>query len=108
MVQKLSYTANSITLGTGTSKVVLGADSNLIVKDSQANTSIIEPGLGIQGGAAVTTYANSSVLPFSPISPAGLAYATATSSLYMSNGSGWYKVTLIKHCTISYFIINNC
>ena len=27
MVQKLSYTANSITLGTGTSKVVLGADS---------------------------------------------------------------------------------
>ena len=43
MVQKLSYTANSITLGTGTSKVVLGADSgNLIVKDSQANTSIIE------------------------------------------------------------------
>ena len=97
MVQKLSYTANSITLGTGTSKVVLGADSgNLIVKDSQANTSIIEPGLGVQGGA-VTTYANSSVLPFSPISPAGsLAYATATSSLYMSNGSGWYKVTLIN------------
>ena len=45
MVQKLSYTANSITLGTGTSKVVLGADSgNLIVKDSDANTSIIEPG----------------------------------------------------------------
>ena len=44
MVQKLSYTANSITLGTGTSKVVLGADSgNLIVKNSQANTSIIEP-----------------------------------------------------------------
>ena len=98
MVQKLSYTANSITLGTGTSKVVLGADSgNLIVKDSQANTSIIEPGLGIQGGAAVTTYANSSVLPFSPISPAGsLAYATATGTLYMSNGSGWYKISLIN------------
>ena len=37
------------------------------------------------------------MLPFSPISPAGsLAYATATSSLYMSNGSGWYKVTLIN------------
>ena len=98
MVQKLSYTANSITLGTGTSKVVLGADSgNLIVKDSQSNTSIIEPGLGVQGGSAVTTYANSSVLPFSPICPAGsLAYTTATSSLYMSNGSGWYKVTLIN------------
>ena len=29
MVQKLSYTANSITLGTGTSKVVLGADSEI-------------------------------------------------------------------------------
>ena len=98
MVQKLSYTANSITLGTGTSKVVLGADSgNLIVKDSQSNTSIIEPGLGVQGGAAVTTYANSSVLPFSPISPAGsLAYATLTGTLYLSNGSGWYKVSLVN------------
>ena len=47
MVQKLSYTANSITLGTGTSRVILGADSgNLIVKDSDANTSIVEPGIG--------------------------------------------------------------
>jgi hypothetical protein len=98
MVQKLSYTANSITLGTGTSKVVLGADSgNLIVKDSDANTSIIEPGSGIVGGAAVVTYANPAALPFSPISSAGsLAYTTSTSSLYMSNGSGWYKVTLIN------------
>ena len=50
MVQKLSYTANSITLGTGTSRVILGADSgNLIVKDSDANTSIVEPGAGVQG-----------------------------------------------------------
>ena len=98
MVQKLSYTANSITLGTGTSKVVLGADSgNLIVKDSQSNTSIFEPGLGLQGGAAVTTYANPAALPFSPISSAGsLAYATSTGTLYMSNGSGWYKITLVN------------
>ena len=98
MVQKLSYTANSITLGTGTSKVVLGADSgNLIVKDSDANTSIIEPGLGLQGGSAVTTYANPGALPFSPISAAGsLAYTTSTGALYMSNGSGWYKVTLVN------------
>ena len=98
MVQKLSYTANSITLGTGTSKVVLGADSgNLIVKDSDANTSIIEPGSGIIGGSAVTTYANPAALPFSPISSAGsLAYTTSTGALYMSNGSGWYKVTLIN------------
>ena len=89
MVQKLSYTANSITLGTGTSRVVLGADSgNLIVKDSDANTSIVEPGVGVLGQTGVATYANSSVLPFSPISPAGsLAYATATGTLYLSNGS---------------------
>ena len=98
MVTKLSYTANSITLGTGNSRVILGADSgNLIVKDKDANTSTVAPGSGIVGGGAVTTYANSSVLPFSPISPAGtLAYATLTSSLYMSNGSGWYKVTLVN------------
>lgn len=98
MVQKLSYTANSITLGTGTSKVVLGADSgNLIVKDSDANTSILEPGLGVQGASAVTTYANPGALPFSPISSAGsLAYTTSTGALYMSNGSGWYKITMIN------------
>ena len=98
MVTKLSYTANSITLGTGTSKVVLGADSgNLIVKDSDANTSIIEPGTGVQGASAVKTYANPAALPFSPISSAGtLAYTTSTGALYMSNGSGWYKVTLVN------------
>ena len=98
MVQKLSYTANSITLGTGTSRVILGADSgNLIVKDSDANTSIVQPGLGVQGQGGVTTYANSSVLPFSPISPAGsLAYTTATGTLYMSNGSGWYKISMVN------------
>ena len=98
MVTKLSYTANSITLGTGTSKVILGADSgNLIVKDSDANTSILEPGLGVQGGSSVTTYANPGALPFSPISPAGsLAYTTSTGALYMSNGSGWYKITLVN------------
>ena len=98
MVQKLSYTANSITLGTGTSKVVLGADSgNLIVKDSDANTSIIEPGTGVQGASAVATYANPAALPFSPISSAGsLAYTTSTGALYMSNGSGWYKITLVN------------
>ena len=98
MVTKLSYTANSITLGTGTSKVVLGADSgNLIVKDSDANTSIFEPGLGLQGASAVATYANPAALPFNPISSAGsLAYTTSTGALYMSNGSGWYKVTLVN------------
>ena len=98
MVQKLSYTANSITLGAGTSKVVLGADSgNLIVKDSDANTSILEPGVGLQGVNAVVTYANPGALPFSPISPAGsLAYTTSTGALYLSNGSGWYKITLVN------------
>ena len=72
-------------------------DGNLIVKDSDANTSILEPGLGVQGGSAVTTYANPGALPFSPISSAGsLAYTTSTGALYMSNGSGWYKITMIN------------
>ena len=99
MVQKLSYTANSITLGTGNSRVILGADSgNLIVKDRHANTSTLTPGTGVLGmSGLVTTYANSSVLPFSPISSAGsLAYATLTSTLYLSNGSGWYKISTIN------------
>ena len=98
MVQKLSFTANSITLGTGNSRVILGADSgNLVVKDKDANTSTVTPGTGIAGFSGVTVYANSSVFPFSPISAAGsLAFASATSTLYLSNGSGWYKITTVN------------
>ena len=55
MVQKVPFTSatgNTMTIGTGTSRVVMGADSgNQKIQDSQSNTSIIEPGLpsGIVG-----------------------------------------------------------
>ena len=81
-----------MTIGTGTSRVIMGADSNLKIQDSQSNTSVIEAGAGIVGASAISVVANPAALPFNPISSAGsLAFTTSTSSLYISNGSGWYK-----------------
>ena len=45
MVQRVAYhqfTGNTVTLGAGTSRVIMGADSgNLKIQDSQSNTTII-------------------------------------------------------------------
>ena len=74
MVQKIPFTSatgNTMTIGTGTSRVVMGADSgNLKIQDSQSNTSIIEPGLrsGIVGASPISVVANPAALPFNPIS----------------------------------------
>ena len=101
MVQKVPFTStsgNTMTIGTGTSRVIMGADSgNLKIQDSQSNTSIIEAGAGIVGASAISVVANPAALPFNPISSAGsLAFTTSTSSLYISNGSGWYKISMVN------------
>lgn len=100
MVQKVPYhqfTGNTVTLGSSTSRVVMGADSgNLKIQDSQSNTSIIEPGLkeGIIGsGLNATVYANTSVVPLASTKPVGhLAWATANNSVFVRGETGWYKI----------------
>ena len=101
MVQKVPFTStsgNTMTIGTGTSRVIMGADSgNLKIQDSQSNTSIIEAGAGIVGASAISVVANPAALPFNPISSAGtLAFTTSTNALYISNGSGWYKISMVN------------
>jgi hypothetical protein len=100
MVQKVPFSqtsGNTVTIGTGASRVIMGADSgNLKITDSQANVSVIEAGLGVQGGAAVTVVANNDVLAW-PASPAGtLSYSSGNNTLFISNGSGWYKITTVN------------
>ena len=100
MVQKIPYhqfTGNTVTLGSSTSRVIMGADSgNLKIQDSQSNTSIIEPGLkgGIIGaGLNATVYANTSVVPLASTKPVGhLAWATANNSVFVRGETGWYKI----------------
>ena len=57
MVQKVPFTqlsGNTMTIGTGTSRVIMGADSgNLKIQDSQSNTSVIEAGAGIVGASVL-------------------------------------------------------
>jgi hypothetical protein len=102
MVQRVPYhqfTGNTVTIGAGTSRVVMGADSgNLKIQDSQSNTTIIEPGLGDQGFEATSIIANDSslTLPPSGISNGSLFWSTATNTLFMQSGGGWYKVTTVN------------
>jgi hypothetical protein len=102
MVQRVPYhqfTGNTVTLGAGTSRVIMGADSgNLKIQDSQSNTTIIEPGLGDQGFEATSIVANNAslALPPSGISNGSLFWSTANNSLFMQSGGGWYKVTTVN------------
>ena len=102
MVQRIpltQFTGNTVTIGTGTSRVVMGADSgNLKIQDSQSNTTIIEPGLGDTGFLGSSTVANNSslALPPSGINDGALFWSTANSTLFMQSGGGWYKVTTVN------------
>ena len=84
MVQKLgmqNLTGESLTVGntviTGTGVTVSG-----------------EPLSGGTGGAQV--YANSSVFPLTDLTAGSFAFANNNNTLFMSNGSGWYKIALIN------------
>ena len=84
MVQKLgmqNLTGDSLTVGntviTGTGVTVSG-----------------EPLSGGTGGAAV--YANASVFPLINLTAGSFAFANNNNTLFMSNGSGWYKIALIN------------
>ena len=102
MVQKIPYhqfSGNTVTLGAGGSRVVMGADSgNLKIQDSQSNTTIIEPGLGEQGFVGTRTVANNAslALPPSGINNGSLFWSTANNTLFMQSGGGWYKVTTVN------------
>ena len=82
MVQRVPYhqfTGNTVTIGTGTSRVVMGADSgNLKIQDSQSNTTIIEPGFGLQGSDKTDIVDNKANLTFPPtdIADSQLIFAT--------------------------------
>ena len=100
MVQKIPYhqfTGNTVTLGSSTSRVIMGADSgNLKIQDSQSNTSIIEPGLKdgiIGGGLNATVYSSTDAIPLASTKPVGhLAWATANNSVFVRGETGWYKI----------------
>ena len=102
MVQRVNYhqfSGNTVTLGAGGSRVVMGADSgNLKIQDSQSNTSVIEAGLGIQGfgSASIISNASNLALPPSGINDGSLYFSTNNNTLYAKIGNGWYKVTTVN------------
>ena len=100
MVQKVPFSqasGNTVTIGTGNSRVVMGADSgNLKIQDSDSNTSIVEAGSkdGF-GGNGVTIVANNASLPLAGLIAGQMAWSTANNTMFVSNGSGWYRVTAV-------------
>lgn len=102
MVQRVPYhqfTGNTVTIGTGTSRVVMGADSgNLKIQDSDSNTSIIEPGFGLQGSDKTDIIDNKANFTFPPtgIADSQLIFATASNELFMKSGGGYYRVATVN------------
>lgn len=48
------------------------------------------------GGGGTTAYANTAQLPLTGLEAGQMAFDEAGNRLYISNGSGWYKITLIN------------
>ena len=99
MAYRLKTFANTVTVGTGSSKVILGADSGDLLVKSGDSTSTIRPGLGIvEQQPPVATVTNRSDLPLPPtgISNGKLYFVTATNQLFMKAEGGWYLLTLVN------------
>jgi len=81
MVQKVNYnnlTGDTLTVG---------------------NTVITGTGVTVDGealGGSITTYANASVLPLSGLTAGEFAFVSSNSSIYFTNGSGWYLVQSVN------------
>ena len=96
MVQSLGFLRSGVQVGTGANAVTLSATSSgLTFVDAQANSSVIAPGDAISGGGA-TIVANNASLPLVGLTAGQFAFSTANSELFISNGSGWYKIALIN------------
>ena len=96
MVQSLSFLKSGVQVGVGANAVSLSATSSgLQFVDAQSNTTVITPGDAVGGGGA-TIVANNASLPLVGLTAGQFAFSTANSQLFISNGSGWYKIALIN------------
>ena len=75
--------------------LVLG-DTSISASDGELSiTSPSNPTPAPLGGGA-NIYATVADLPLSGVSAGAFAHVTETNTLYMNNGSGWYKIALIN------------
>ena len=99
MVYRNKNFANSVTVGSGSSKVILGADSGDLLVTSGGSSSKIRPGFGVVSQQPpVATVTNRSDLPLPPtgINNGKLYFVTATNQLFMKAEGGWYLLTLVN------------
>lgn len=84
MVQKLgmqNLTGDSLTVG---NTVITG-------------TGVTVDGAALTGGAGgAEVYANTTFFPTSGMTPGSFAFANNNNTLFMTNGSGWYKIALVN------------
>ena len=48
------------------------------------------------GGSSITTYDSTTDLPLSGVSAGDQAFVTGSNRMYVSNGTGWYSVSLVN------------
>jgi len=77
----------------GVSSMSISGNTLVIQKDdsSYANVS-----LASFAGNKLTTYANASILPLSDLVSGTQVYVEDTDSLYITDGSGWYKIATVN------------
>ena len=50
----------------------------------------------VEDSQGVTSYANTSLLPLSGVSAGSMAFVSGSNRLYISNGTGWYSISLVN------------
>lgn len=105
MVQSITFAANNLTLGTGSTRVILGANSGgLTIKDISSNTLSLVPGVPVSSGSGsgggATVYSTAADLPLSDLTAGEFALvgnsSVNTNALYVTNGGGWYKISIVN------------
>ena len=95
MVQALSYLASNTKLGSASDSVNIVASGNSFVITDGTHSSSIPAGTDVGSGGA-TVYANSQAFPLTGLNAGDFAFASNNNTLYMTNGSGWYKIALVN------------
>jgi len=86
---------------TGSSLTLTSANGQPVALTASNTGSLVSGGVAVgsdQGPAdpAVTVYSNSASFPLQGLTAGSMAFANNNNTLYLTNGSGWYKIALIN------------
>lgn len=83
---------------TGSSLTLTSANGQSVALTASNTGSLVSGGVevGSDQGPAVAVYSNSASFPLQDLVAGSMAFANNNNTLYLTNGSGWYKIALIN------------